>query len=693
MIRTKSFARTQAATANETHFGATAAMKAEIHSSIATARHFLGFATDHCRAILNVALSSMSGGQVQSPAGAIAMEKQTQVERNWRFALLVLATGLLVGGIVQPVAAKDCNTFDCDIEWDERLLMPRNYNAVNKGQLEAEPTGGYIYRRNRFVAPPGTSANAFETCAGVKTWHPQHVVRLPNKDGRAYFMVAQSGRQGGWISLLQTAPDAIDSDDLLKDGAGGLYVWSDNYGRNSGNPAGAYNHPGKMEVIGGLLLVAAQDWITDLMITCDAIDNDGDILGRYGSLDAILFYDIRDPQYPKYLGKLDTEQLGIDPIDLPGDDVFSDFVGGYLRAEIDAVSLFRSPRDEWFLRIGGGGDAQLSKRVLKAKVGARADCGATSTLRGLPWLFEECPSQPQDGRIDGITAAYGMTFNSLNLGGGDSGTPGEVGLFWVYEEMKDTVCSIAGLCLEYSLFPIARWKWTEYGLEGQPEDEYLIGVDPRQRTDGFLVLDDLDGDSNGLWNTPSVYVTREGMPVIYAMRNYADPDAAGTLYQAQNHLNLDTAAYWAHLLHPDRVVTTCADSGVGSLRNAIGYGGNITFDLPPECNNTIQLTNGALVVYLYDVDIDATSAGGVTIVGGVPPIRDSLGGCTFGTMCPHLDARVFRIAKDINVTMSRLTITGGRAQKGAGIFNAGTLSLNDSTVTENTAQGYYYNPD
>ena len=35
--------------------------------------------------------------------------------------------------------------------------------------------------------------NYYDTCGGtIELWHPQHVVRLPNKNDRGYFMVAQA---------------------------------------------------------------------------------------------------------------------------------------------------------------------------------------------------------------------------------------------------------------------------------------------------------------------------------------------------------------------------------------------------------------------------------------------------------------------------------------------------------------------
>jgi hypothetical protein len=46
---------------------------------------------------------------------------------------------------------------------------------------------------------------------------------------------------------------------------------------------------------------------------------------------------------------------------------------------------------------------------------------------------------------------------------------------------------------------------------------------------------------------------------------------------------------------------------------------------------------------------------------------------------------VFTIGSEADVTLSKMTITGGYAQSGGGIYNEGTLSLNDVSITDNTA--------
>jgi len=152
---------------------------------------------------------------------------------------------------------------------DERLTMPRNYIAADSGTW-SPPNGsaGVQIQGLVFTNSPGLSGNYYDSAAGKELFHPQHVVRLPNKDGRAYFMVAQSRAHNGWITLLQTAPNQIDpaTDLLITSGPGvrpGKYLWEDLYTGNFNgnfNPVGNWNHPGKMELIGGVLAVAAQNW-------------------------------------------------------------------------------------------------------------------------------------------------------------------------------------------------------------------------------------------------------------------------------------------------------------------------------------------------------------------------------------------------------------------------------------------------
>ena len=114
------------------------------------------------------------------------------------------------------------------------------------------------------------------------------------------------------------------------------------------------------------------------------------------------------------------------------------------------------------------------------------------------------------------------------------------------------------------------------------------------------------------------------------------------------------------------VVTTLANAGEGSLREAIGLiadGGLITFD-PALAGKVIGLTSGQLVIN-RSVTIDASAAPGVIISGGSA-------------------SRVFQIQAAATVAMNDLVIAdGAAAPQGGGILNYGTLDLDRVVVRDN----------
>jgi Domain of unknown function (DUF4347) len=124
-------------------------------------------------------------------------------------------------------------------------------------------------------------------------------------------------------------------------------------------------------------------------------------------------------------------------------------------------------------------------------------------------------------------------------------------------------------------------------------------------------------------------------------------------------------------------VTNTNDAGAGSLRDAISlannaagadtinFTGSIFKDAVPD---QITLTSGKLLIN-SDITIKGTGASKLSISG-------------------NNASRVFEIASS-NVTISGLLITEGLANgglpNGGGILNTGTLTLNNSTVSGNTA--------
>jgi hypothetical protein len=114
-------------------------------------------------------------------------------------------------------------------------------------------------------------------------------------------------------------------------------------------------------------------------------------------------------------------------------------------------------------------------------------------------------------------------------------------------------------------------------------------------------------------------------------------------------------------------VTNCNDSGSGSLRQAVSdasSGDTITFALSPACS-VITLTTG-------DIEISSD----LTIDGPGESVLAVSGSNT---------SRVFQVDETATASFSGLTIEDGSATgEGGGILNDGDLTLEDSTLSNNT---------
>ncbi|NNM28757.1 MAG: hypothetical protein HKO57_04505, partial [Akkermansiaceae bacterium] len=142
-------------------------------------------------------------------------------------------------------------------------------------------------------------------------------------------------------------------------------------------------------------------------------------------------------------------------------------------------------------------------------------------------------------------------------------------------------------------------------------------------------------------------------------------DQRGPGFPRVQGTSVDIGAYESA---PPTVVTTDADSGPGSLREAVGNtpnGGFVTFD-PSLDGGTISLTGGDMFVST-GIDIDASSLPrGITISGG-------------GT------DRIFFVTSSSPVTLRKLVIADGLEGVGGGIFCNGNLTLEECHVARNTA--------
>ncbi|HTT87808.1 MAG TPA: hypothetical protein VMF60_10595, partial [Acidimicrobiales bacterium] len=129
----------------------------------------------------------------------------------------------------------------------------------------------------------------------------------------------------------------------------------------------------------------------------------------------------------------------------------------------------------------------------------------------------------------------------------------------------------------------------------------------------------------------------------------------------------------------NQTVTNCNDSGAGSLRQAVinaGSGDNIDFNFTVACS-TITLTSGA-------IEINKS----LTITGP---------GANMLAVSGDSTSQVFKVDAGVTVGISGLTIEDGKNTEGycsygcqasgGGIENAGTLTLTEDVVTENTSLG------
>ncbi len=117
-------------------------------------------------------------------------------------------------------------------------------------------------------------------------------------------------------------------------------------------------------------------------------------------------------------------------------------------------------------------------------------------------------------------------------------------------------------------------------------------------------------------------------------------------------------------------VTDNGDSGNGTLRSAVADAGNgdtIAFDLPPD--SVITLTSGQIAI-----DVDLTIAG--------PGAADL-------TVSGNGSSRVFSISHGADVSINHITIANGHVTnaQGGGIRNAGSLTITDCVMSNNTVSG------
>jgi hypothetical protein len=118
-----------------------------------------------------------------------------------------------------------------------------------------------------------------------------------------------------------------------------------------------------------------------------------------------------------------------------------------------------------------------------------------------------------------------------------------------------------------------------------------------------------------------------------------------------------------------QVVTNCNDSGAGSLRQAVhdsAPGGTVTFALSQACSSiTLETT----IRLSHDVTIDGPGQSNFAVSG-------------------NNAVAIFDVASGVTAKIAGLTIDrGGGNYNGGGIYNSGTLTLAESTLSLNSSSG------
>lgn len=140
---------------------------------------------------------------------------------------------------------------------------------------------------------------SFNNCVGVKLEHIQDVQPIGDwSTGSGYLFVTHNQDNFGHLFVLKTnnvvgAPN--DQELYGLPGVDGQGVW---YRRLFAPPCsqeGSYNHPGDIALVGNIIVVAAQNWNGNACTTN---------IWSPATPDAVLFYDVSDPENPVYLGKI-----------------------------------------------------------------------------------------------------------------------------------------------------------------------------------------------------------------------------------------------------------------------------------------------------------------------------------------------------------------------------------------------------
>jgi len=321
--------------------------------------------------------------------------------------------------------------------------------------------------------------------------------------------------------------------------------------------------------------------------------------------------------------------------------------GIYISGGLDAVNTTISSNESSFR--GGGVYADIGTMLLTNVTvsGNLADSSQSGAGRG-GGIYNDFPVMTLHNTIvagntlgsgapDDVSGPFQAAGSYNLIGTGD-------GSFGLIDEVNGNRIGSGSALIDPRLMPLGDY--------GGTAPTYALRIDSPA----------IDAGDNTVANSAGIVADQRGM------ERFVDHDGGGGV-------TVDIGAYEAAApILVDSLLDEAVDTdGMISLREALAQAyaapgfDVVRFDgsLAIGGAGTLVLTLGELLID-SDVDIQGFDADKLTIDG------NSAG-------------RVFRVEAGVNAWMSNLTITGGAAQDGGGIYNVGSLSLSGVTLSGNSA--------
>jgi len=173
---------------------------------------------------------------------------------------------------------------------------------VNQCRFNDCESGLYNSKKNAFCLPV-----EYSTKFTFPAEHTQASSRLPDARGNAYFMFSNSQDHHGYVWVVEVRGINILKPQYVDNYTSAQVVWWRKYDKcskesldcNYNNNEGIFNHPARISRLDNIVAIALQNF-----------ENYGvPKKYRHVGADAVAFYDVSDPAYPKFLHKLVSNDL------------------------------------------------------------------------------------------------------------------------------------------------------------------------------------------------------------------------------------------------------------------------------------------------------------------------------------------------------------------------------------------------